>query len=163
MPLATATTTERALHVGMGEAAAVRAPASLTCVLGSCVGVVLYHPRQRIGAMAHVVLPESAGRAGSPGKFADTAIPHLLELLKAAGAPAAGLIAKISGGASMFSSGGPLQVGESNVQAVLKALQSVHISLAAQHVGGNKGRRVHLDSATGTLSVEVVGCPTSLL
>ena len=158
-----AATVERALHVGMGESAAVRAPAGLTSVLGSCVGVALYHPRQRVGALAHVVLPESAGRAGTPGKFADTAIPHLLELLRAAGAPAAGLVAKIAGGASMFSSGGPLQVGESNVQAVLRALQAAHIAVAAQHVGGSKGRRVHLDAATGTLTVEVVGCPASLL
>lgn len=156
-------TTERALQVGMGESAAVRAPACLTSVLGSCVGVALYHPRNRVGALAHVVLPESAGRAGTPGKFANTAIPHLLELLREAGAPAAGLVAKIAGGASMFSSGGPLQVGESNVQAVLLALQTARIAVAAQHVGGNKGRRVNLDASTGTLSVEVAGCPALLL
>lgn len=162
MTTATATT-ERALHVGMGEAAAVRAPASLTSVLGSCVGIVLYHPRQRVGAMAHVVLPDSTGRSGTPGKFADTAIPHLLELLRAAGASPAGLVAKMAGGASMFASGGPLQVGESNVQAVLRALEAMHIPVAAQHVGGSKGRRVHLDATTGTLKVEVVGCPVSLL
>jgi chemotaxis receptor (MCP) glutamine deamidase CheD len=63
----------------------------------------------------------------------------------------------------MFSSGGPLQVGDSNVQAVLRALQAARIAVAAQHVGGNKGRRVHLDAATGALTVEIVGCPASLL
>ncbi len=36
--------------------------------------------------MAHIVLPESAGRDGAPGKFADTAVPHMLELLREQGA-----------------------------------------------------------------------------
>jgi chemotaxis protein CheD len=147
----------------MGEAFALSAPASLTSVLGSCVGVALHHPRRKIGALAHVVLPEAAGRAGSPAKFADSAIPHLLELLEAAGAPPGGLVAKITGGASMFASGGPLQVGESNVQAVVRALEAASITLLGQHVGGSKGRKVIFDVATGELTIEVVGCPVLIL
>lgn len=163
MSVCTSDPVRSVVHVGMGEAAAQPAPAKLTSVLGSCVGVVLYHPRRQIGALAHVVLPESAGRAGSPAKFADLAIPHLFELLAAAGAPPSGLIAKIAGGASMFASAGPLQVGESNVQAVLRALEAARISLAGQHVGGSKGRRISLDVATGEVTIEVVGCPVLIL
>jgi chemotaxis protein CheD len=163
MTVCTANPSRSTISVGMGEAVVVPAPGGLTSVLGSCVGVVLHHPRRRIGALAHVVLPEAAGRAGSPAKFADSAIPHLLELLVAAGAPPSGLVAKIAGGASMFASGGPLQVGESNVQAVVRALETAKIALVGQHVGGSKGRRISLDVDTGELTIEVVGCAVSIL
>ena len=53
----------------------------MKAILGSCVGVVLYHPVRKTAAMAHIVLPESAGRDGAAGKFADTSISGMITLL----------------------------------------------------------------------------------
>jgi chemotaxis protein CheD len=159
----TATDSRRETLVGMGQIAAGRAPERMKSVLGSCIGLAIYHPRLKTGAVAHVVLADSAGRGGAPGKFADTAVPEMLRLLKELGVPGHGLIAKYAGGANMFSSTGPLQIGDANREAVARALHSVGIRVAGEDAGGTKGRRVTFDCATGQMTVECAGeSPRSL-
>lgn len=147
------------IHVGMGQAVLGAHPSCLTAVLGSCLGVALYHPRLRLGAMSHVVLPCSNGRESAPGKFADTAIPHMIGLLKARGATSATLVAKIAGGACMFGGGGPLQIGAANAEAVRQALKAAGIAVASEDIGGTSGRRVRFHCDSGTLTVERAGMP----
>ncbi len=145
--------------VGMGQAIAACAPLRLWSILGSCVAVALCDPRRRVSALGHVVLPAASGRTGMPGKFADTAVPHMLHLLREKGVPSQGLVAKIAGGARMFGHSMPLEVGESNIQAIVHALESVDIRVAARDVGGSRGRRITLDCSTGGLLIEVLGSP----
>ena len=71
--------------VGMGQIAAGGPPQIMRAVVGSCIALSLYHSRLKRGAMAHIVLPAASGRDGTPGKFADTAIPKMLEMLKECG------------------------------------------------------------------------------
>ena len=146
--------------VGMGQIAAGRAPEQMKSVLGSCIGLAIYHPRLKRGVMAHIVLPDSAGRGGTPGKFADTAVPEILKLLKELGAPAHGLTAKLAGGANMFAGTGPLQIGDANAEAVTQALKNAGIRAAGQDVGGAKDRRVTFDCTSGVMTVECAGQPT---
>jgi chemotaxis protein CheD len=149
----------------MGQIVVGRAGDVLDAILGSCVGLVLIHPRQKVAALAHVVLPSSSGRAAaSPGKFADTAIPEMLRLLAVEGVPQAGLIAKIAGGANMFgSTSGAMQIGEGNVNAIAEKLASENIRIVARHVGGAKGRRMTVDCESGIVQVEIVGTPKTVL
>jgi len=149
--------------VGMGQITAGGPPHTMKAVVGSCIALALYHPRLKRGAMAHIVLPDSAGREGMPGKFANSAVPRMLELLKEYGAPTACLTAKLAGGAAMFGSSGPLQIGDANVEAVAFALRSAGIRIAAQDVGGNRGRRVTFECEGGTMIVESAGQPTKTL
>ena len=150
-------------HVGMGQIAMARAPARLAAVLGSCVGVALYDPRSQWGALGHVVLPDSHGRASTAGKFADTAVAHMLQLLAQQGARPAGLLAKIAGGACMFQSAGPMQIGEANIRAVLRALAAAGVKTAARDVGGTSGRRILFDCTSGMLTVETADGPRRTL
>jgi len=147
----------------MGQIHAAREPMRLAAVLGSCVGVAIIHKRLKIGALGHVVLPNSAGRTSAPGKFADSAIPAMLQTLAQMGAPSTGLVAKIAGGANMFATRGPLQIGDANIEAVTNALAAAGITLVAKSVGGTQGRRVTLDCATGDYAVEIVGQPLLVL
>lgn len=144
-------------HVGMGQIGFAGPEGSFCAVLGSCLGVALYYPPLRLGAFAHVVLPESTGRSGPPGKFADTAIPHMLEQLRPRGANPAGLVAKIAGGACMFGAGGPLQIGDANAAMVIQLLNNAGIRIAGKHLGGTKGRRVVFECSTGVLLVQIAG------
>jgi len=153
----------RETAVGMGQVTVGRAPQRMKAILGSCVGVALYHPRLRVGALAHVVLPESAGRRGAPGKFADTALPHMLDLLKQMGVPSHGLTAKLAGGANMFDSTGPLRIGDANVEAVTRELKRAGLRIVAQDVGGSKGRRMSFDCSNGMLTIENAGYPPKTL
>jgi chemotaxis protein CheD len=156
-------TTDSETMVGMGQAFARPAPQRLWSILGSCVAVVLCDPRRHVGALGHVVLPSASGRSGSPAKFADTAVPHMLQLLRELGVPRDGLVAKIAGGASMFGRSMPMEVGENNVQSIAGALQRAGIRVAAKDVGGNKGRRVTLDCSNGELLIEILGSPSKTL
>jgi chemotaxis protein CheD len=113
--------------------------------------------------LAHIVLPESSGRTGSPGKFANTAVPHMLNLLDAMGIPRAGRMAKITGGANMFAAFGPLQVGDGNVEAVTRALSAAGIHITGKDVGGTSGRRLTFDCSSGELLIECVGKPPRTL
>lgn len=150
--------TEETINVGMGQAVVARSPVKLTAVLGSCVGICLWHPRSRIGGMAHAVLPQSNGQPSSvPGKFVDTAIRFLQERLSSLGVPAEELVAKLAGGACMFPTSGPLQIGEANVEKALKQLQAARIPVVAQDVAGTKGRRIVFELATGRLIVQQAG------
>jgi chemotaxis protein CheD len=156
MNTATATAAQTFL-VGMGETVLLHDEDTARAVVGSCIGLVLYHRRQKIAAMTHIVLPEAAGRPGLPGKFADTAIPHLLSLLGKEGAHTSGLVAVMAGGARMFGKPGPLQIGVANNDAVSAALEKLGITVRGTDVGGDKGRRMTFNCATGQLTVEVAG------
>lgn len=163
MTLLMAPETVETTMVGMGQIAIARNSNRLSAVLGSCIGVAFYHPRLRLGVMGHVVLPRANGQSATPGKFADTAIPHMLQLLVQQGANLGALVAKMTGGACMFGNNGPLQIGQSNAEAVEAALAAAGIRLVARDVGGNKGRRVVFDSSTGHLTVETAGGPAKVL
>jgi len=150
-------------NVGMGQIAIDKAPALLSSVLGSCVGLVLYHPRLKAGGLAHIVLPTASGRGALPGKFADTALPHMLAEFSKMGIPREGLVAKIAGGACMFGVSGPLQIGDNNIDAVKHLLKEANIRLVGEDVGGQKGRRVTLDCSNGEVLVEIAGTTTTKL
>ncbi|ASV76881.1 Chemotaxis protein CheD [Thermogutta terrifontis] len=147
----------QAINVGMGQIATGDRATQFTSVLGSCVAVVLWHPRLSLAAIAHVVLPKSHGQNGQPGKFADTAIPYMLEQLARMGCPKPGLVAKIAGGANMFRVGGPLQIGDDNVATIREILKMAGIPITAEDVGGTHGRKITFTCSTGEMLIEIAG------
>jgi chemotaxis protein CheD len=147
------------LVVRVGELMVTEAPARLAAIaLGSCVGIVLYDDTMRIGGLAHVLLP-SQGMSrikGEPGRFAQTAVPALIERLIARGARVPSIGARLIGGASMFTSltpPGTIQMGERNVVAAREALHRNGIRLTGEAVGGDYGRTVDFDLESGRVTV----------
>ena len=163
MTMPTAVAAPQTLSVGMGQIGTSSDATRLSAVLGSCVGVAVYHRRLFIAALSHVVLPDSSGREAAPGKFADTAVPRMVEMLQKEGAPVSGLVAKIAGGACMFGATGPMQIGLANAEAVREQLKAFHIPLLGEDIGGTKGRRVIFECKAGTLTVEIAGTKPKVL
>ena len=149
--------------IGIAAIRCVRAPDRLRTVLGSCIGIVLYDLRARIGAMGHVILPSSLEGEGDPGKFADTAVDELLRMLLAEGAERQRISAKIAGGAAMFGIESASALGARNADAVRTRLDHHAIPLMGSAIGGDKGRRIILDPATGEVYVDVIGESTCTL
>ncbi|WP_374712804.1 chemotaxis protein CheD [Symbiobacterium terraclitae] len=151
--------------VGLGELKVASDPSRvLVCYgLGSCVGLALYDAVARIGAMVHVVLPDSSmarGRDAPPGKYADTGVEAALAAIVKAGASRSRLTARAAGGARMLSLAGSnpkLDIGARNAEAVRAALARHGITLVAEDMGGTYGRTLHLYVATGRLLVSTVG------
>lgn len=148
----------RKTNVGMAQIAYGKEDGRLVAVLGSCVGVAVYHRETRTAGLAHVMLPQSHNNITRPGKFADTAVAALVHHFTRRGIRAESLIAKIAGGASMF--GGPdspLQIGAENIRAVSRALAEANVRLATKDVGGTQGRRIAFDCTTGNMRIEIAG------
>jgi chemotaxis protein CheD len=126
--------------------------------LGSCVGVALLDRRLAVAGLAHVVLPSAEGRTEPAGKYADTAVPALLDALEALGARRIRLDAVLVGGASMFSFGGAgLDIGQRNDAAVREELARLRIPVAAADTGGSRGRTVRVDVETGVVTAKAAG------
>ncbi len=151
--------------VGIGELRAGNSPSEVLVAygLGSCVGVCLYDPQVKAGGLAHVMLPNSAEAVSQRplGKFADCAVPMLLEEMAKLGAETRRLICKIAGGAQMltapgFSTNG-FNVGERNVEAVKAALERHRVPLLKSDTGGNRGRTLAVHLATGKIMVRTIG------
>ena len=93
------------IYVGIAEMKVAKSPHILTTLgLGSCVGVTIFDPQLQVGGLIHVLLPT---RNGDPteniAKYADSGIPELINQLISMGSRRSSLIAKIAGGANMFS------------------------------------------------------------
>lgn len=149
--------------IGIAGLKVVAAPETVRTVLGSCVGIAVYDPVARVGGMAHVLLPSSLLGHGDRGKFADTAVDWLLDEAVSFGCDKRRLVAKISGGASMFGSQVDNGIGEKNIRAVKERLSRHSIRLAAEAVGGTRGRKMLLDPATGRVEVQIIGSEPEII
>ncbi len=134
--------------VRMGEAAASRtAGDTLACIgLGSCIGLALVDRAKGVAALAHVMLPEATQPdPPQPHKFADLAVPALIDMVVAQGASRARLEACLVGGAAMFQFGGSGQdIGARNDEAVTRLLGQQRIPVRATATGGSKGRTIRV-------------------
>ena len=143
--------------IRMGELRVGRDGSLMRTLLGSCVGLALYDRRQKIGGLAHIVLPASRGKSDRPGKFVDTAVPEMIEQLEKLAGKNIRLSAKLAGGASMFSAASTANIGEMNIQTCEDLLREMRIPILAKHCGGKKGRRMTLNTETGNVLIEIVG------
>lgn len=133
-------------------------PDILRTVLGSCIGICLYDPEKRVGGLSHIMLPSSSDNdQARKEKYADTAIPLLLERLIKLGADKRRIIAKIVGGATMFKiSVDSLigNIGNRNVEMVKKVLKENKIKIVAEEVGADHARTIDFYLETGKVRIK---------
>ena len=139
-----------------------------TIGLGSCVAIVLHDPVARVGALAHILLPDqSMSRDRSnPAKFPSTIVPIVLEEMRKLGASPKRIRAKIVGGASMFGNlmtTGTMNIGERNVVAVRNALGIAKIPIVAADTGSDHGRSVYLSVLDGRVEVRSLKKGTNVI
>lgn len=133
----------------------------ITYSLGSCIGVAVYDPVQKLGGMIHYMLPQSKISPEKamikPAMFADTGIPLLLDSLVSEGAAKDRLILKVAGGAQLMDDNKLFNIGERNFLMLRKIIWTYNILIRGQHVGGNVARTLKLDIATGKVVVKFAG------
>ncbi len=150
------------IHVGMADMKFGLAPLVLTSLgLGSCVGIMLYYSYTKIGGLAHIMLPDvdAVKNRTNRAKFANTAIPDLVEKMEKLGADRRFIKAKIMGGAHMFgfaTTNKVFNVGNRNVEKVKAILKEMRIRLVAEDTGGSYGRSVYFDLSTGEVRVRTI-------
>lgn len=133
----------------------------VTYALGSCIGICLYDPFIKLGALVHIMLPiNMETNRTSPLKYADTGIRLTLSKMEQQGAKRARIVAKIAGGAKMFdvSSNSSLgNIGQRNIDSVHRVLQQERIRLLREDVGGSTARTLFFDVATGEGCIKIYG------
>ena len=140
----------------------------VTLGLGSCVAIMLHDPQRAAGAMAHILLPSRslAHDTTNLAKFPESAVPLLVERLTALGAEPRRLVAKLAGGASMFSqlmTPGTIQMGERNIVAARNALRAASIPIVREAVGGERGRSVRFHVKDGRVEIRSVGADAEVI
>jgi len=135
--------------------------------IGSCLVITFYDPKQKVGGLAHTMLParrmsgesrdlkfERRANSESPDtRYADTAIDEMLDKLLARGAKRENLEAKLIGGANMFSSF-VSKIGEENIAYAKEKLKRTGISIVGECIGGSQGRSVEFSAASGIVTVK---------
>ncbi|MDR1322356.1 MAG: chemotaxis protein CheD [Gracilibacteraceae bacterium] len=149
---------EKAIIVGISDLAAAKAPAVVaTYALGSCVGICLFDNIAHVGGLSHILLPKRNNNDNLM-KFADSAIPLLVQKLERLGAHRLRLRAKIAGGAQMFNVGKTDSalgnIGQRNVESVKSALQAEKIRIFAEDTGKDFGRSIFFNVETGVLQIK---------
>ncbi len=141
------------LKVSVADYAVAAGRTLATSGLGSCLGIALYAPESGVGALVHPMLPfrEDAGRPRE--RFVDSGVRLALEALSAR--EAGPVEAKLTGGATIvrFEADPDGPVGERNVAAAREVLAAEGVGLVGEEVGGDAGRSMRFDTATGQVVV----------
>lgn len=138
----------------------------ITYALGSCIGICLYDPVVKVGALIHIMLPLNmeTGRK-NPMKYADTGIRETLKQMEARGARRNRVVAKLAGGAKMFEiTGGNLgNIGQRNIESVHAVLQKEGVRILKEDVGGKVARTLIFNTGTGQGKIRSYGRPEMII
>ena len=155
---------EKQLVVGIGDMKLGRQEGTIiTYALGSCIGIALYDPMIKLGALVHIMLPERVNSDANIFKYADSGVKETLRKLYAYGAVKHRMTAKIAGGAKMFDMKGKSSamgnIGERNAQMVKRVLMQEGIRIVKEDTGANYARTMSIDLASGMVLVKTFGRP----
>lgn len=108
------------------------------------------------------MLPMMRDRDANVAKYANTAIPAMVEALERGFAvKRRALEARISGGATMFAAKKRVKrlmdIGNNNIKAVRYCLEQLRIPIRGEDLGADYGRRMEFRLETGVVSVRAAG------
>lgn len=125
----------------------------VTHALGSCLGLVVYDPVQKIGGLLHAMLPLSkinpAKAEANPYMFVDTGVPALFKALYEIGGQKSRMIIKAAGCGNPMGKNEMFKIGERNYTVLKKLLWKNNILLNTEDVGGTASRTIHFEIDTG--------------
>lgn len=153
----------KVINVGIAEITLSKSPNILRTTLGSCIGVVLYQPDAKIGAIAHIMLardPIGRDKLKNPAKYGETALPRLIKIMEDEGCKLGSYSARLFGAASMFkniSSNFLQNIGENNISLVRDFLNERKIPILVEDVGGHEGRTISLFLDDGRVLLKKAG------
>jgi len=152
------------IEVGVADVKVSASPNILiTYALGSCVGIVLYDPVRKIGALGHPMLPDITKSVANanPAKFVNSILEYMLSELASRGCQSSYLKAKLFGGATLFAGvegdrGDFFNIGPRNIEMSKALLNHYGIELAAEDTGGNFGRTILVNLANGKVRMKTI-------
>ncbi|MFA5099796.1 MAG: chemotaxis protein CheD [Candidatus Omnitrophota bacterium] len=150
------------IEVQMGKMELAQAPDRIiTRGLGSCLGITVYDPVKKTGAMVHPMLPDmdKSKIKNNPSRFVNSGIHLALQELEKKGCFRSRLEVKMFGGAHMFSfinTDSALNVGQKNIEMAQAVFKELNLKILVEEVGGTFGRTIELDTESGKVLVKTV-------
>ena len=145
------------LNLLAGQLYLGRQAAQVRTLLGSCVAVTVWHPRERLGGMCHFLLPQRNRKPEEPrdGRYGDEALELMVEAMQRNGLPSSGFEAHLYGGADTLPDrvGMKFNVGERNIEQGWALIEHYGFALLGVDVGDHVPRHVCLDLADGTVQM----------
>lgn len=149
--------------VGIGHFRVLKQHGMLTVYgLGSCIGLFLYEASEKVGGLAHIMLPgarpEDSGVLQT--RYAEDAFELMLQEMTKTGASLRRIGAIVVGGAHMFRDvydNVEQTIGYKNQQSVIEILRCRNITVMAHDIGGVIGRTMQADVSTGTVTIRSFG------
>ncbi len=139
-------------------------------LLGSCVSITLWHPRRKIGAMSHFLLPIRGTCDGAAprldARYGEEAMSLMVQELKNMDVRAAQCIGKIFGGGNMFPGQArdeSLTVGQRNGEAARSLLRLHGVQIASESLFGVGHRQIIFNISNGDVWARQVTPPDSNL
>ena len=154
--------------VGVADLAASRDDQAsiVTYALGSCLGLMIHDPVARVGAMLHVMLPDSsidASKAASnPAMFVDTGVPRLFQEAYRLGAVKERMVVKVVGGAAVQGGVDMFEIGKRNMVALRRILWKNNVMIKSLDVGGSVARTATLNVGDGSVTMRIDGADKTL-
>jgi chemotaxis protein CheD len=148
------------INIGIADLKTAASPNILRTILGSCVGICIYDPEIKVGGLAHIMLPSGKKSTNNMKKYADTAIPILIDEMIKLGSDKGRLIVKLAGGATMFKHTENSIMGEigvNNINSVKDVFSKLEIPILSEDVGGDRGRTIDFYLETGELKIKIIG------
>jgi chemotaxis protein CheD len=153
------------VELGEIKVSAQKATVYRVANIGTGIAVSLYDIENKIGGVAHIILPESTFSNSIseqlPGKYANLAIPQLIEEFTSQGGQKRTSVVRMVGGAQLFNFGGGggnlLNIGARNATAIRAALSKLGFAIEKADTGGNKGKLLRFILATGHIYVQQIG------
>ncbi len=126
-------------------------------VLGSCVSVCLWDPRNKIGGINHYMLPFWNGEGLASPRFGNIAIMKLIERMLESGADRRNLQAKVFGGGDMLkATAAVMNIGRRNIVLAQDLLRDERIPVISADTGGKYGRKLLFNTQTGVVLVKLL-------
>jgi chemotaxis protein CheD len=134
-----------------GECYASERPATVSMVLGSCVAVIMFNARMKVGAICHAVLPVCHSNDGNDCRYVDSSILCMIRKLERMGIRREEIEVKLLGGADVIecTDGNGISVGRQNIETALKTIEKENLRLEASDIGGKQGRKIHFNTSNG--------------
>lgn len=140
-----------------GEFHVARSSCEIATLLGSCVGVTLWHTDKRYAAMNHFLLAEFPEEGEDQGRYGDSSTTLIIRLMEKLSPEIKKLQAGIYGGGAVIGHlGAAATIGERNIKVARRILSEHGINIVDEDVGGTNGRRIYMDTMTGKVRVRMI-------
>jgi chemotaxis protein CheD len=147
------------VHLQPGELLVTQKPQWVITLLGSCLSVTMFHARFQLAAICHAMLSRPRGivpPGSSPAqrfRYLSEVIPAMARRFSQLGLPPNQVEVKLFGGGDVIALGGEPHhdhsIGQANIILAHLMLSEAGFQINAQNVGGDRGRKIVFNTASG--------------